>query len=251
MTPTRFLLVVLFFFLLPISTSFSQSRTIEPANQHFFTLASEDSVHQVYRKVTTHPSDDVIFERFLDLENRIIRNETTRINPEEGYKEKITQEFDVFGNQLSLKITNQENGNFIKTYFYDGEQVGQVVKLSNTNYQIIRSGDSEPIGMESNDFEPQVNAKMDRWYKFLMNNSVFNSRFITKENQTAIVAVLVDAKGQLKAMELANSHELDEYFGNRVLEIIQKWGNNYKPAIDSFGNPVEKWLYIPIRYIKN
>ena len=74
MNPIRSLLVIPFLSFLSFSSTFSQTRTIEPANQHFFTIAAKDSAQQVYRKVTTQANENVVFERFFDLENRMIKN---------------------------------------------------------------------------------------------------------------------------------------------------------------------------------
>ena len=41
-------------------------------------------------------------------------------------------------------------------------------------------------------------------------------------------------------------YELQAYFDRpfeqKALELILKWGDNYLPALDPFGNPIEKWL---------
>lgn len=228
----------------------AQTRSIEPLNRHFINIAPEDSVNIAFLKISTELSDNLKIIRYYDLSNRIIKKETIGYNPDGGYREKTVQEYDSLGDLVSLHIQNLENQLSITTYYFDGKQVAQLIYEGNGNYSVIRNGENSPQQLEKNNFTPQLNASKEEWGKFFNRNFKVNGMRIKEDSQYALIAVLIDENGNRKEIEVANPHQVEDYFEQKALELILKWGDNYLPALDPFGNPIEKWLYIPLQFIR-
>lgn len=243
--PFIFLSFILFAFSNPL---LGQSREITPMNRHFFEIPEEDQINLAYTLITTEVNDSLKFRRFHNLENKIIKNVTIRKNPKDGFKEGISQTFDESGNLESVDITNLETGVSIKTYYFDSKQVAQSIKIGKEKYQVLRAGDSIPTIKEVDDFIPRLNTNDEEWDSFFKRNFKVNGMKIKSDYQTAFIAVLVGSDGKRKEIEVANPDQVEDYFELKALELIYKWGDNFLPALDSFGNPVEKWLYIPISF---
>ncbi|SDC53468.1 hypothetical protein SAMN04488104_1001128 [Algoriphagus faecimaris] len=225
-----------------------QDKTIEKLNQHFHPISTEDSLNFTYLKMNSVTKDSVQLERIFDQKNRIIKVTKTKMNQEGEFTEKSTQNYDPFGNLLSQKIVNLDNGKFIETFFYDGQQVGQVLAEGNQNFMIIRSGEQEPTLNFVNDFEPQFTESLQTWNTYLLNHLSIDRKKVTNPNQKVIIGILVDKEGIVKKVEWANPQGAEPYVAERAISTVKGWGRNFLPALDAFGNPIEKWLYIPIRY---
>lgn len=59
------------------------------------------------------------------------------------------------------------------------------------------------------------------------------------------MAVLVNSHGMVEKVEWANPNEENCKAASQFVRVVQRWGNNFHPALDSFGQPVSKWLQIP------
>lgn len=229
--PFIFLAVILIAFSNPL---LGQSREITPMNRHFFEIPEEDQVNLAYTLITTEVNDSLKFRRFHNLENKIIKNITIRKNPENGFKEGISQIFDESGNLESVDITNLESGVSIKTYFFDGKQVAQSIHIGEGKYQILRAGDSMPVMKEVDDFIPRLNTSNEEWDYFFKRNFKVNGMKIKSDFQIAYIAVLVGADGKRKDVEVANPDNVEDYFELKALELIYKWGDNFSSCLGSF-----------------
>lgn len=231
-------------------SAFGQTRKLIPTNKHFYRVADNDLANQVYTLVSTHVNDSLHFYRYHDHENKIIQNVTARYKENGHFKEKITQNFDQAGNLLQVKMENLFTKTYITTYYFDEQQVAQAIHLGNGEFHILRQGDSIPQVKEKDDFSPQLNASKEEWDAFFNKNFKINGMRVKKDSQTAMIAVLVGSDGKRKEIEVANSFFVEDYFAMKALELMLKWGDNYVPALDAFGKPVEKWMYVPIHFFR-
>lgn len=226
----------------------AQKKSIQTLNHHFFPISEEDSTSFSYFKMTSLTKDSTQLERIFDRKNRIIKVIKTKLSPTKEFQEKSTETYDPLGNLISQKITNLANGKFIETFFFDGKQVAQVLFEGNKNYRIIRSGEEQPTLKHVNDFEPQFTEPLETWNLYLLNHLKIDQKKVKEANQRVIVGILVDEVGMVKKVEWANPQGAEPYVAERAISTVKGWNRNFLPALDAFGNPIEKWLYIPIGY---
>lgn len=229
----------------------SQNKTIEKLNTHFYPVSEEDSASFSYFKMTSLTKDSVKLERIFDRKNRLIRVIKTALNPVADFKEKTTDTYDPQGNILSHRIDNLANGKFIETFFFDQKQVGQVLFEGNKTYHVIRNGEEKPSLKNSNDFEPRFTEPLETWNLYLINHLSIDQKKVKESNQNVIVGILVDEIGMVKKVEWANPRGAEPYVAEKAIAAVKGWSRNFLPALDSFGNPTEKWLYVPITYKKH
>lgn len=222
-------------------TTFGQSTTPIRLNKHYFEIPNEDSVNHVFNKIESYTKDSVKLERIFSLNNIVNRIVRTSL-PAEGFQEKVTEQYDAFGDLIWKSTTNLVNGKFLTTYFFDGVQVGQVLHEGNNKFQIIRSGESEPTEKIFNDFEPRTGTTQKDWVQFLNKKLNFGQDNWPSERQTIYVAVYVNENGTPTTYEWANPLGSEEKYAYQYLEAVKDWNHNFSPAIDPFGNPVGKWV---------
>lgn len=226
----------------------AQKKSIQSLNHHFFPISEEDSMSFSYFKMTSLTKDSIQLERIFDRKNRIIKVIKTNLNPTKELQEKSTETYDPLGNLISQKITNLANGKFIESFFFDGKQVAQVLFEGNQTYHTIRNGEEQPTLNHANDFEPQITVPLETWNLYLLNHLKIDQKKFKEANQRVIVGILVDEVGMVKKVEWANPQGAESYVAERAISTVKGWNRNFLPALDAFGNPIEKWLYIHIGY---
>ncbi|HSF52922.1 MAG TPA: hypothetical protein VLA71_04190 [Algoriphagus sp.] len=222
------------------SLSFAQNPAPIPLNKHYFEIDPEDSINHVFNKLVSYSKDSVKLERIFTLTNKVNRIIRT-FPPKDDFKEKIIEQYDAYGNLEWKSTINQANSKYLTTYFFDGQQVGQVLHEGNNKYQIMRSGEQEPREVVLNDFEPNPRTPQKDWNQFLNKKIISSRTHFPKEHQTIYVAVYVNENGKATSVEWANPLDTDEIFANLFLEAVREWDHNFAPALDPFGNPVGKW----------
>ncbi len=130
-------------------------------------------------------------------------------------------------------------------YYFDNEAVGQVLADPNYSFQIARNGKNDPILQSFNDFEPRIAGDPEVRHQFINKNFHLSNKLYPEEPVLFSVAVLVNSHGMVEKVEWANPSEENRKAASQFVRVAQHWGNNFHPALDSFGQPVSKWLMIP------
>ncbi|MBN7812811.1 hypothetical protein J0A68_17785 [Algoriphagus sp. H41] len=224
----------------------SESETRIRLNRHFFEIAAEDTASHVYDKLVSFSADSTKLERIFTREGQVQRVVMTQ-PPREEYYERVTDQYNEYHELEWRKTENLHNGKFLTVYYFDGKVVGQVLSDSTTLYHVARNGESEPTQQNFNDFEPQIAVPTAEWHEFLFDNLRLSTGIRTDQPQIFWIAILVDEHGMAEQIEWANPLGGNPKVAKQYLRVVRLWGNNYTPALDSFGNPVAKWLMIPFR----
>lgn len=241
----------LFFFLLftlAIPSAFSQETPARevpiPLNRHYFKVAPGDSAQHVYDLLVSYAADSAKLERILTRDGRVHRVVMTQ-PPREEYHERVTDQYNEYQELEWRKTENLHNGKFLTLYYFDNEAVGQVLADSDSSFQIARNGTKDPIAQGFNDFEPRIVGDTEQWQQFVFKNFRLSAKLYPKEPVLFWVAVLVNSHGMVEKVEWANPSEENRKAAAQFVRVVQLWGNNFHPALDSFGQPVSKWLMIP------
>lgn len=213
-------------------------------NRHYYEIAPEDSVNHTFNKLTSYTTDSTQIQRIFTLNNKINRIIRTA-KPKVDFQEQITEQYNPAGNIQWKKTLNLVNGKFLTTYFFDQQQVGQVLFEGGNNYFILKSGEEEPTLTYVNEFEPQLLNNKEDWLNYVMNHFNFKPSELPKERQTIIAALFVDDQGKVSQVDWANPLEADKKYADRFLELVKNWNWQFLPAEDAFGNTEGKWITIP------
>jgi hypothetical protein len=236
---------MLFFFTLPWKENIlkAQQQVIR-LNRHYYEIAPDDSVHHTFNKLISYTPDSTQIQRIFSLNNKINRIIRTA-KPKEEFQEQITEHYDPMGNIQWKKTLNLVNGKFLTTYFFDQQQVGQVLYEGGNNYLIIRSGEEEPMMTYENDFEPFLINSKEEWRNYLSNHLGIKPSEMPANNQKIIVALYVTESGEVSEVEWANPLDAEKKYADRFLELVKNWDWKFLPAKNAFGIPEGKWITIP------
>jgi hypothetical protein len=221
----------------------AQSLPPIPLNKHYFEIPAEDSANHVFNKIESYTKDSVKLERIFTLNNKI--NRIIRTSPKrDDFQENIIEQYDNYGNLLWKETINLANSKYLRTYFFDGEQVGQVLHTGNRNFIIHRTGDAESKESFFDDFLPR-NQKVKK------GEGVYSGLTISMEGkewpedeQQVYFGIYVDEAGNAESIEWANPLGTAQKYALQFLPVLRNWATKFEPAMDPFGNPVGKWIYL-------
>jgi hypothetical protein len=230
--------------------SFSQENPAEaapiPLNRHYFEIAPEDSINHVYDMLVSYSKDSMKLERIFTLDQKI--NRVVKTDPATDiYQEEVTDQYNDYSELQWRKTQNLLNKKSLTLYYYNDRLVGQILSDSKDLFHVARNGQTEPTQQNFNDFEPRINGLTEDWHAFIFNQLSLSQRMLPGKTQEFWIAILVNQHGVVDKIEWANPKDQDPKMAQQFIRAIQKWGNNFLPAVDSFGNSVTKWLLVPFR----
>lgn len=218
-----------------------------PLNKHFYQVENPktDEVFFTRLENRTQAGDTVVW--IFDLQNRMVSQSRISINPEGNFRQEVTEYFDSMYNRTSQTILNLENSKYITAYFENGMKKGEVFKEDINKYHIWRQNPDSSYLKEYDDFKPGFNPNdLNDFYAKNLTYPLAARR--SGAQGTVIVAILISGSGEAKAIELANGIQLDPVLSEEALRVVRLFKGPYTPALDLKGKPIEKWLYIPVRF---
>lgn len=242
----RWLLIIIFTLLLGQSFAQKTSEGLIRLNRHYFEIAEDDSTSHFYDSFISYSADSTKLERIFTRDGSVHRVVMTH-PPKEEYHERVTDQYNDYQELEWRKTENLHNGKFLTLYYFDNKAVGQVLADSNAGVHIARNGENEATLQAFNDFEPHIVGPIVEWHEFISNNFRLSKKIRTKEAELFWIAILVNEHGMAERVEWANPLDGNPKIAEQYLRAVKLWGNNYTPAMDSFGNPVAKWLMISFR----
>jgi len=226
--------------------SYGQSSTPIPLNKHYFEIPLGDSINHVYNMLVSYTKDSTRLERIFTLNNKVSR--IVWIYPKnEKLHEMVVEQYNDYLELQWRTTTNLLNFKSLTLYYFNNEVVGQLFAESHEQFLITRAGENKSTSKEFNDFEPQINGIKDRWPSFFKTFLDFDKRLLPEYIEEFYVAVLVNEQGVAEQIEWANPMGGNPKIADQYIRLIEKWGDNFSPALDPFGTPISKWLYVPFK----
>ncbi|GAA0878762.1 hypothetical protein GCM10009119_17300 [Algoriphagus jejuensis] len=222
----------------------SENDTLIPLNRHYFEIAPEDTASHFYDKLVSFSENGTKLERIFTRDGKIQRVVITKPWTEEFY-EQVTDEYNAYNELAWRKTQNRNNGKYMTMYYYNNEVVGQVLSESDTLSYVARNGESEPKPQRFNDFDPQLSVPINEFYEFASKKFRLSAKLYPRQPEWYGIAVLVNEHGMVDQIEWANPMGGNPKVADQYIRVVELWGNNFHPALDSFGQPVSKWLTIP------
>lgn len=227
----------------------AQDFEVTSLNKHFYkTLTLNDST-TVYSEIHNENEDGSTFTQISDAQNRVVKTIQTAINAKTGNKEEVVKIFDADGNLIVRKEESDQDPDKFTFYYEDGIQVGHVAQHGSGNFEIWRKSGANRYVSKRNDFEPSFFPNDRDWKKFVMGERKFLSEAQKKGLEgTVILAFLIDENGQRIKTEIANPAEVPEILKEEAMRIGMLFKGNYNPAINTHGETMEAWLYLPVGF---
>ncbi len=236
------------FFACFFSSSFAQDAsekdTLIHLNRHYFEIAAGDTINHAYNKLVSQLGNSAELERIFTLDQRVHRVALTKKTRYE-YLDRVTEQFDDYGQLEWRKTESLLIPKFFIQYFFNDEVIGHVFSDSRHLFHVARNGEDEPSQQRFNDFEPQINGPKKDWYEFVSKNLRLSTKLFPENPEEYWIAVLVNEHGMVDQVEWANPLGGNPKVAAQYIRVVKLWGNNFSPALDSFGHPVSKWLVIP------
>ena len=227
----------------------AQDKQVVRLNEHFYPINENDSSNYFYKAILVNLTDSTSIERIFNLKNQIVKITRYGYNMEGNFPEESTETYDSKGKLSSKKIKNTDNGLFLTKYYLDGEYVGEALFTEARNYEIRKLGSNAVMTTEQNEFEPSPLTDKVLWQKHLIKNLSYPTKARSiKAEGTVKLALLVNAEGELTTIEVANSTEIHESLVKEAIRVAEVYKGRFLPGRDLNGNPVDSWLYVPLRF---
>lgn len=234
------------FFLLFISShAFSQERV--SLNRHFYEIEPESGEKPHYTSLENLVGTGEKVLWVFDLKNRMVQQSKIGPSPDGNYQREIIEHFDTLNNKISQTVMNLDNSKSITAYYENGIKTAEVFRQDQNLFEIWKLENDTIYTSSHDEFKPSVDPEnLNSFFAKKLTYPLIARR--SGYQGTALVAVLVMKDGTVKEIELANSFHIHEILGEEALRVIKLFKGPYKPALDLAGNPVESWLYLPVRF---
>lgn len=219
-----------------------------PLNRHFVPL--QKSQHDTaFMKVVNPISDGKQVERIYDLDNRLVRVVTRYFDNEKKPIKTVWEDVDGNGQVYKRKERKTKENNY--TIFY--LQNGAVIAEFYGNEQEVIFGkrvvNDEKLITSNNIFEPGFAKSAVHYQEFLRQNLQFPTEARKKKLQgTVELALEIKGDGSIGQIEVVNADNVSPLLQKEAMRVISLYSGGFRGAVDMEGNPVTKWLYLPLHF---
>lgn len=219
-----------------------------PLNRHFIPLqkAHHDTA---FMKIVNPITDGKQVERIYDLDNKLVRVVTTYF--ENGKKPTKTVWEDIDANGQVYKVKERKNDEHNCTIYY--LQNGKVIAEFYGNEQEVIFGkkvvNEEKVVTSTNIFEPGFKKSVVDYQEFIRQNLQYPVEARKKRQQgTVEVALEIKGDGSIGRIEVVNAANVSPLLQAEAIRALSLYANGFRGAVDMAGNPVTKWMYLPIHF---
>lgn len=243
---------ILFTFLLFTSICFlnqaqTKSQKVTYLNQHFYEISGKDSENRAFQQVENEIQNGEKLVLIFDLENRLIAQAKKSFNETEKFNQEIRDHFDTQNNLQNQTLKNLDNGRYATSFFENGQKKGQVIYLGDQSFTLWRESPESEKLKNRDDFKPGLD--MERLQELFAQNLQYPiSARRLGQSGTVQIALLISETGKLKEIEPANAYGMNKELVKEALRVIQLYDGPFFPALDLQGNPIEAWMYVPVRF---
>lgn len=219
-----------------------------PLNKHFAPLerSQEDAA---YLKVVNPIVDGKQIERIYDLDQRLVRIVSKYYDDRKNLIKTICEDVDEEGIVYKVKEINTKQSACTIYYLKDGQIIGQ---FYGNEHEVIfgkRVIGEEEVITSINIFEPGFSRSMVNYQEFLRQNLQYPAEAKMKKQQGKVeLALEILPDGSLGKIEVVNSKDVPQILQQEAIRVISLYQDGFRGAVDVDGNPVTKWLYLPITF---
>jgi len=245
----KFIYLAIFIFLSFYSSMFAQKTKTVFLDKHFMPLTNKSIEEPHYQKTVSPISEGKQTERIQDLNGKLIK---VISNEFDGKKNLIRSTTEEYGDNESIyKISTLEvsTKKEMIEYFHEEKLVGRFLCNDNEVVFGLRVVDGENVETSRNEFEPDFAISKQQFKDFLRSNLNYPEEARKKNIQgTVTIALEIMPDGSINTMEIVNQNEVSLVLQEEAKRVLAAFDRGYRPALDVNGNPVKKWMYVPVRF---
>ncbi|TDQ19702.1 TonB family protein [Algoriphagus boseongensis] len=228
-------------------SAFAQKETISYLNQHFYQIPKGDVENLAYtQKSFRNKAKEQVFY-ILNSENRMVIQKKVGVNQEGGFNQEISEEFDSLNRLIKQTIKNLDNGKYISFYYEEGEKIAEVSYVGIDSFEVWRGNPESKKMSDRDDFYPGLDkTKLNEIFAKNLQYPIPARQKM--EQGTVQIALLISEDGKVLKTEVANPGEVSKLLAKEALRVIELYSGPFFPALDAKGNPIQKWMYVPVRF---
>jgi TonB family protein len=218
-------------------------------DKHFVPLTNKKIEDAHYQKTSFPVSDGKQTERIQDLNGKLIRIITNEFDGKKNLLRSVIEEYG--DNERINKISTYEvnTKKEMIEYFHDGNLVGRFLYNDHDMIFGMRVIDGENVETSKNEFEPGFSVSKQQFNEFLRTNLNYPEEARKKRIQgTVTIALEIMPDGTVNTMEVINETEVPPILQEEAKRVISAFDKGFRSAVDMDGNPVRKWMYVPVRF---
>ncbi|WP_373496536.1 energy transducer TonB [Aquiflexum sp.] len=237
------------FIFLSSSFMFAQKNKTVFLDKHFLPLSTKDIGDAQYQKTSFPISSGKQTEKIEDLDGKLIKLIT---NEFDGKKNLIRSVIEDYGENESIYKISSLDVNTKKEmieYFHEGILVGRFLCNDNEVIFGLRVIDGENVETSKNEFEPGFAVSKQQFRDFLWSNLDYPEEAKKKKIEgTVTLALEIMPDGTVNTLEVINHNEVPIILQEEAKRVISAFDKGFRSALDMDGNPVRKWMYVPVRF---
>jgi TonB family protein len=234
------------FFLLGYK-AFGQEEGLSPFNRHFYGVSQTSPAVEFYKKELP-VNDTLVIERYYNAQMKPVRVDKILLQQDLPVAE-VREFYSPEGSLQKKIILNRLNDTRQSLYYNKESLYGQIEvhpRGVTKGYLLI---EDDTISLDKNIFEPSLAVSVEAYQSFLSKNLTYPGSAQRKRiDGTVSLALKISAEGELVEIEVANPEEVDEALQKEALRVLKKYKGGFIPAKAFAGEPVDGWLYIPLRF---
>jgi TonB family protein len=244
----KFIYLAIFIFL-SSSFAFAQKSKTTYLDKHFLPLSNKSLGEKQYQKNSFPVIGGKQTETVHDLNGILVKSIIHEYDSKKNLIKTISEEFDEQGSIYKISTIEHKSKKEMMEYFHDGNLIGRFLFNENEVVFGLRIKDGEQIETSKNEFEPDFVVSKQQFREFLWSNLVYPDEARRKKIQgTVTVALEIMPDGTVNTIEVINSNEVDPILQEEAKRMITAFDKGFRSAVDMNGNPVRKWMYVPVRF---
>lgn len=244
----KFIYLAIFIFLFS-SFMFANKNKVVFLDKHFLPLTNKKIGDAHYQKTSFPVSGGKQSERIQSLNGKLIRIITNEFDGKKILIRSVTEEYG--DNERINKISTYEvnTKKEMIEYFHDGNLVGRFLCNDHDVIFGMRVIDGENVETSKNEFEPAFAVSKQQFKEYLRINLNYPEEARKKRIQvTVTIALEIMPDGSVNTMEVINEDEVSLILQEEAKRVIASFDKGFRSALDMDGNPVRKWMYVPVRF---
>jgi TonB family protein len=244
----KFIYLAIFIFL-SSSFAFAQKSKTTYLDKHFLPLSNKSVGEKQYQKNSFPVTDGKQTETVHDLNGNLVKSIVHEFDSKKNLIRTVSEEFDDQSKVYKISTVEHKTKKEMMEYFYDGNLIGRFLFNENEVVFGLRIKDGEQIETSKNEFEPGFVVSKQQFNEFLRTNLDYPEEAKKKRIQgTVTIALEIMSDGTVNDMEVLNENEMYLILQEEAKRVIAEYDKGFRPALDMDGNPIRKWMYVPVRF---
>ena len=244
----KFIYLAIFIFL-SSHFLFAQKNKTVFLDKHFLPLNNKGIENFEYQKISLPHSGGRQTERIQDLNGKLIRVITNEFDGKKNLIRSVTEEYGDSNSIYKISTFEVKTKKEMVEYFDNGKLVGRFLCDDNEVVFGLRVIDGEQVETSKNEFEPGFAVSKQQFTEFLRTNLDYPVEPRKNSIQkTVTIALEIMPDGTVNTMEIINQNEMSPVLQEETKRVMAAFDKGFRPALDMDGNPVRKWMYVPVRF---